>query len=384
MCEAFADGGIEVTLLFARDWGSARPAGDMWEACGVRRVFEIEGLPSVNIAPLGKWLPGGLLGAWLKAAWGLSLLTFTLASIGWLRRRGPSDVYSREALPLWVLTRLRRLEASRMFFEAHSVPTSRPGRWLRRQLAVAGVGFVMVTDHLRQRYDALGIRPRRYLVAHDGVRVERFGLVEDRAAARSRLGWPQADFMVGYLGRTRTLGMDKGVAAMLEAVDALRTEDRRRAVRAVLLGPSPAEVRQLGYGVGRPDSAADLVLAPGWVNPADVPLYLRGLNVCVLPLPWTDHFAYAASPLKLFEYMASGTPIVASNLPAVAEILRDGENALLVPPGDVAALTDAIRRLRDDPILGAELARQAKQDVREFTWDKRAMRIVEIMTEPHG
>jgi glycosyltransferase involved in cell wall biosynthesis len=190
--------------------------------------------------------------------------------------------------------------------------------------------------------------------------------------------------MVGYLGRTRTLGMDKGVAAMLEAVDALRTEDRRRAVRAVLLGPSPAEVRQLGYGVGRPDSAADLVLAPGWVNPADVPLYLRGLNVCVLPLPWTDHFAYAASPLKLFEYMASGTPIVASNLPAVAEILRDGENALLVPPGDVAALTDAIRRLRDDPILGAELARQAKQDVREFTWDKRAMRIVEIMTEPHG
>ena len=81
------------------------------------------------------------------------------------------------------------------------------------------------------------------------------------------------------------------------------------------------------------------------------------------------------SPLKLFEYMASGRPIVASDLPSIREILTHERNALLIAPGNPQALTAAIRRLIEDRALGERIARQALEDAREYTWDRRAARL---------
>ena len=90
------------------------------------------------------------------------------------------------------------------------------------------------------------------------------------------------------------------------------------------------------------------------------------------------------SPLKLFEYMASGRPIVASDLPALREVLRPDENAVLVEAGDAEALAAGVARLLGDAALASRLAAQAREDVREWTWDKRAERIealLEAVTE---
>ncbi|MBI5959174.1 MAG: glycosyltransferase, partial [Chloroflexi bacterium] len=117
-------------------------------------------------------------------------------------------------------------------------------------------------------------------------------------------------------------------------------------------------------------------LAAGQVPPAQVPLYLSACDVCALPHPWTKHFAYYTSPIKLFEYMAARRAIVASDLPGFAEVLREGESALLVPPGDVGTLTAAIQRLRDDPALRSRLADSAYEQVMaHYTWEARAKAI---------
>jgi glycosyltransferase involved in cell wall biosynthesis len=81
------------------------------------------------------------------------------------------------------------------------------------------------------------------------------------------------------------------------------------------------------------------------------------------------------SPLKLFEYMAAGRPIVASDLPSIREILAHERNALLITPGNPQAVTAAIRRLNDDRALGRRLAGQALIDAAEYTWAKRAERL---------
>jgi glycosyltransferase involved in cell wall biosynthesis len=118
-------------------------------------------------------------------------------------------------------------------------------------------------------------------------------------------------------------------------------------------------------------------LCAGHVPPERVPVYLSAFDVCAMPHPWTEHFAYHTSPIKLFEYMASRRAIVASDLPGWADVVQDGESALLLPPGDADVLAVAIKRLHDDPALRERLAANAYTRVMtDYTWDARARAIL--------
>ena len=108
----------------------------------------------------------------------------------------------------------------------------------------------------------------------------------------------------------------------------------------------------------------------------EVPLWLNALDVAVMPFPETEHYKYFISPLKLFEYMAAGVPIVASDLPSIRDILQHDKNAWLVPPGNSDSLGQAILTLLRDPDRATRLAKTAKEEVRHYTWKKRAQGIL--------
>ncbi len=82
------------------------------------------------------------------------------------------------------------------------------------------------------------------------------------------------------------------------------------------------------------------------------------------------------SPIKLFEYMASGRPIVATSIPSVSEILEDGVNAVLVPSDSAEALKTGINRALRDPELSERISRRAAEDVRSYTWEERAKKLL--------
>ena len=86
-----------------------------------------------------------------------------------------------------------------------------------------------------------------------------------------------------------------------------------------------------------------------------------------------------SSPLKMFEYLAAGVPIVAADLPVFREILVHGKNALLFPPGDATALAAAVRRLAEDPGLSRRLGERARRDAEGFTYARRARRILDFI-----
>jgi len=90
-----------------------------------------------------------------------------------------------------------------------------------------------------------------------------------------------------------------------------------------------------------------------------------------------------ASPLKLFEYLAMGRAIVAPATPNIREILVDGDNALLFPPGDDAAFRAAVRRLCGDPDLRARLGARAREtiDARGLTWAHNAGTVTALASE---
>lgn len=120
--------------------------------------------------------------------------------------------------------------------------------------------------------------------------------------------------------------------------------------------------------------AADLGLShavqfTGLVAHAEVPRFMAAADIAVVPYPPMKQELWL-SPLKLFEYMASGTAVIASRTGQIVDVVQDGRNGLLVPPGDASAMGIALQRLIDDSALRARLGRQAREDaVRKHSWE---------------
>jgi glycosyltransferase involved in cell wall biosynthesis len=116
------------------------------------------------------------------------------------------------------------------------------------------------------------------------------------------------------------------------------------------------------------------------------PSFLAAADILVAPhVPNPDGTPFFGSPTKLFEYMAMGRAIVASDLDQIGEVLRHEETALLVQPGDPEALADAIQRLIDDPKLRRRLGAAARaRAVEAHTWRAHTQRIVDALVERCG
>ncbi len=220
-------------------------------------------------------------------------------------------------------------------------------------------GYVTITRALA---DELGARfGTRASVAAipDGVRLE---------VPRHYVPRPmQRPAVVGYAGH---LYPWKGVDVLLNAV--ARLPD----ARGLIIGGHPSEpdlarCRALADTLG----VADRVTFTGLIAPSDVAARLARADVLVLPNPASPISTSSTSPLKLFEYMAAGRPIVASDLPSIREVIRPDDNGVLVEPGSAAALAAGVRRVVEDPAFADRLARAAFEDVGAYGWDRRAERL---------
>ena len=225
-------------------------------------------------------------------------------------------------------------------------------------------GYVTITGGLASALDArLGRRPRLAVVP-DGARLTPTGPRPLRTLA---------PFTVAYAGH---LYAWKGVDVLLEAI--ARVPD----VQGLVIGGHEKEA-----DIGRLKSLAtrlgigNRITFTGHLPPSAVPGQLQQADVLSLPNPASVISTYSTSPLKLFEYMAAGTVIVASNLPAIREVLTHEVNALLVTPGDPDALAAGIARLAADSPLRQQLGDAARTAVAEYSWERRAERLEALFTE---
>ena len=174
------------------------------------------------------------------------------------------------------------------------------------------------------------------------------------------------DLDVLYAGK---LAERKGVPDLVEAMRFLP------GYRLHVVGGTRVEVEAMRQ---RADvcGVADRVTLVGFVEPSDVRALYRRARVGVCPLPAESAIASRFnSPLKVLNMMASGTPVVATDVPSVRALLAHERTALLVPPGDAEALAAAIRILLGDRSLARRLAREALREVEAYTWSARARRL---------
>jgi glycosyltransferase involved in cell wall biosynthesis len=367
-CHALAERGHEVHLVVKRDTRS--PARDPFEFYGVpantRLIIE-----RAN-APAGAGIAARL--GYLSFAFGRTfgktraeiIMTRDLGVASALlhlpRTRRPRLVYESHGYAPDVASALPDLVAT-----ATPASASKLARLERREQLVwrRAEGYAAITRALRdQLLKRFGTR-LHLAVVPDGVRKPH------TAPAPA-----PAEPLVAYAGH---LYAWKGLDVLLEAL-------------ALLPGTSGLIV---GGHEGEPDLArlrtravdfgiADRVTFTGLVAPSQVAGHLARATILVLPNPRSAISTNFTSPLKLFEYMAAGRAIVASDLPSVREVLSHGENAWLVPPGDPAALAAAVGRLVADRPLAERLAAAAFAQVSKFTWARRAERLERLFREVLG
>jgi glycosyltransferase involved in cell wall biosynthesis len=164
----------------------------------------------------------------------------------------------------------------------------------------------------------------------------------------------------------------KGVETLIAAMGKVPAGAMLEVVGGDPAGSRVAELAALARAAG----VADRVRCRGLVPHGEIAALYGRADCLVLPNRRTVIGGFFSSPIKLFEYMASGVPIVAADLPAIREVLRHRENALLVEPESPPALAAGIATVLGDRPLRAALAAQARADVAAYTWERRTDRLL--------
>lgn len=348
---ALARRGVEVTLLLPQ--GRDDPAQS---AQSLRDYFEVEGDFRVAQRP-SRWAGESL---WRTLLWLRQVFRDPATQrADLLYSRMPAMIGQGGRSPIPFATDLYRPWPDEL-------PAIRPAvrRTARRDHCL---GLILHSSYAADAYRRAGVPTDKLLVAHNGAGPRRTGAPMDKAAARAMLGLPADRFIATYAGR---VNVAKGLDQLLALAD-LRPEVLFLLVGSEGDGPIEAEAAR----------RANVRIIP-WQTPSALPSWLDAADVLLIPPSRAplEQFRTCVLPIKLFAYLAAGRPILAPAAPDTAELLTDGETALLVPPGVPAAAAAALDRLRD-PGLAGKLAANALVQAAALTWDRRAEKIHAFLAE---
>ena len=243
---------------------------------------------------------------------------------------------------------------------------ARAERW-----ALARADAVLaVSTPLRDYAISLGAEQDRVHVVPNGVDADLFKPREPDLEVRKRWGLDD-DPVLGFVGGLRPWHGVEVLPALLD-----RLVSRYPGLRLVIVGDGPLR-GELEHELRERRLARSAVLT-GSLPHEEVPALIHQFDVALAPYSRPHHDFYF-SPLKLFEYMACGVPVIAAALGQIEEVVRDGETGLLYPPGQQDALLAACERLLSHPDLRRRLGRMAAKEIHNhYTWDRNSERVIEL------
>lgn len=350
MCKAFALAGAEVELVVQQRVSVIREdAFTYYHLPKSFRITELRTLDTLQYA----WT--GLLGRISYT----SQTTIYALHVLWYALRTDGVIYSRDETVLYLLSFLGRQFA----YEIHAPKWN----FLTRRVVSEAALLLPISQGLKDFYIQKGVAPERLIVAPDAVDLTQFDLSESREACRERLNLPLDKKIVLYAGH---LYERKGAFTVGEAAPLLDDD-----TLVLFVGGTEDEIPDFTKRYGSDPRVRILGPKPH----AKIPYYLRAADVLVLPNSAKDADARLyTSPMKLFEYMASGTPIVASDVPSLREILSE-QNAYFFTPDDASALASTLAHVLSHTEEADEKAHASKESVKSYTWENRAKNIMNAL-----
>lgn len=308
-----------------------------------------------------------------------------------LKDKSISMLYQRSALNAYAGAKLATELKVPFVLEYNGSEVWAAKKWANRKLKtgdisqrIEGLTFqladliVCVSKPLKDQLIELGVPENKVLVSPNGVDETRYYPQIDGLPIRHKYGIGLEETVIGFIG---TFGAWHGAEVLAMAYVALCKELGDRTPRLMLVGDGVrmGEVKAILSQNG----VMDRCVLTGIVPQAEGAAYLAACDILVSPqIPNPDGTPFFGSPTKLFEYMAMGKAIVASDLDQIGEVLENEKTALLCVPGDVDSLTSALCRLTEDKDLRRMLGANAREEViRNYTWRIITGRIVSKLKE---
>lgn len=348
--------GHEVVLITPREGMTARAAAqalrEALDDFGIQERFPVKCIPRLAFK-------------------GRVRRSFDLLAATWARTKNFDLVWSREFYAADYATAF----GLKTVLEHHHPFRERQWKVARRMLGRESfAGVAAISDAHRRTLIRGGWPAEKVIAVHSGVDLAQFDETgqADRQLVRARLAAPSRALVL-YAG---SLYEGKGGEQIL------LTAQRLKDVKFVLVGGRDFEVAALK------ERAASLGLENvelvGHVPHAEIPAYLLAADILIAPFTADGRDVAGkviipfASPVKLFEYMAAGKPIVTSDVGAIPEVLKHEEHALLTTPGNVDELAESISRLLSDRALASRLGQAARRGARLYSWESRVARVLDF------
>lgn len=345
MCEKFSNL-VEVELLVPQKINYL--GQDPFDFYGTKRTFSIRTVPSFDFGGQTRKFPR------LLFLFDLFIFAISLLFFGKLKRK--DVIYTRD------YTLLPFLPFGKNIVEIHDIP--RRTAFFVRAIKSANL-IVVITFGLKNKLVSLGINADKIIVCPDAVELEDFDIKVSKKDARDKLGLPQDKKLVLYSGQLYSW---KGAETLGDATKYFGSD-----ILTVFVGGTEPWVSNFSkkYLVG------DNIKVIPSQKKSLVPFYLKSADVLVLPNSGKETIsALYTSPLKLFEYMATKRPIIASSLPSLREILND-DNATFFEPDNAESLAESVKKVFKNYSLSENKSNKAFDDVLKYTWQKRAEKIVD-------
>jgi len=272
----------------------------------------------------------------------------------------PDVIYTRDIAIAWFF----RMFGFQTIYEIHKPFETTIGNMIFKMMAKK-IKIVAISQSLKDFIiEKYNLNADNILVAHDGVDLQDFDLLENKIQLREKYFGDLANkFIVLYSG---SLQSGKGVDLIIKSAKDLPE------ICFVVIGGSPNEIDTFK------DVSSSNVYFLGRMPQKQVPAFLKAADLLILPMNKNLSYGAYSSPLKLFEYMASETPILASDFGAIREVLNE-ENAFLFDPDNVSDLVEKIKYIRDNNEKAKKIAKESFGLAKEYSWQKRVVRIIKFL-----